>query len=129
MKRRLVLGAGLLALAAGAALAQRAAERYIPIGQSPGLSGKHTLIGTISAVDVKARTLTCTYATGTVTMRVTDSTQIWLDRSKDRLPNLTGTLADCIAGRTMEARYLNDERKAGAEAAWIKVQVSKAVAK
>jgi hypothetical protein len=131
MKRRSVLLGGLLALALGAtaAQAQRATERYIPIGRSPGLSGKRTVMGTIAAVNAKERTLTCAYASGTATMKVTDRTRIWLDRSKDKLPNLTGTLADCIVGRPMEARFLNDERKPGAEVDWIKVQVTKAEGK
>jgi hypothetical protein len=131
MKRHAVLlGCVLvLVLAATAAHAQRATERYVPIGRSPGLSGKRTVIGTVGAVNAKARTLTCAHATGTATVKVTDRTRIWLDRSKDKLPSIAGTLADFIVGRPMEVRYVNDERKPGAEADWIKVQVAKAEGK
>lgn len=38
--------------------AQEATERYIPLGQSPGVSGKLTSIGEIAEVDPRARTLT-----------------------------------------------------------------------
>ncbi len=37
-------------LLAGTAHAQQATEIYIPIGKSPGLSGKTTVIGTIENV-------------------------------------------------------------------------------
>jgi tetrahydromethanopterin S-methyltransferase subunit D len=110
-------------LTATAALAQRVTERYIPIGQSPGLSGKHTVIGTISAVDAKGRTLTCSHEAGTITMRVTDRTKVWLDRSKAKQSNLTGSFTDCMAGRRMEAKYVNNDRRPLAEVEWIKVQI------
>jgi hypothetical protein len=128
MRRLLALQcAALLAmLAATAAFAQRATERYIPIGQSPGLSGKHTVIGTISAVDVKGRTLTCSYETSTITMKVTDRTKIWLDKSKVKQANLAGSFTDCIVGRRMEAKYVDNDRRAGAEVEWIKVQIGEA---
>ena len=32
---------------------QKATERYIPIGQSPGLSGKYTYIGSIECIDAQ----------------------------------------------------------------------------
>jgi hypothetical protein len=125
MRRMLALlcGALLAVLAASAAFAQRATERYIPIGQSPGLSGKHTVIGTISAVDAKGRTLTCSYEAATITMKVTDRTKIWLDKSQVKQSNLAGSFTDCMAGRRMEAKYVNNDRRAGAEVEWIKVQV------
>jgi len=114
----------LLLLGATAALGQRLTEMYIPIGQSPGLSGKHTMIGTISAVDAKARRITCAYGSETATMQLTDRTRIWIDRSKARQPSLKGALSDCVVGRRMEARWVNDERKAGGEVEWIKVEVA-----
>lgn len=126
MTRRHLIRNGLaLALAALArpATAQRATERYIPIGRSPGLSGKWTVQGTIAAVDLPTRTLTCAYGPEKTTMKVGERTRIWLDRSLDGQTNLTGSFGDCITGRRMEARYVNDERKPGGEADWIKVEV------
>ena len=75
----------LLLAAATAAHGQRLTEMFIPIGESPGLSGKHTIIGTISAVDAKTRIITCVYGSETITAKVTDRTRIWLDRSKAKL--------------------------------------------
>ncbi|HET6921892.1 MAG TPA: hypothetical protein VFI16_01975 [Anaeromyxobacteraceae bacterium] len=117
-------GAILLLAGATAASAQRLTEMYIPIGKSPGLSGKHTLIGTISAVDATARRITCSGEAGSTTVQVTERTRIWLDRTPAKLANLKGTLSDCRVGRRMEAKYVNNERKPGAEAEWIKVEVS-----
>jgi hypothetical protein len=114
----------LLLAAATAAHGQRFTEMYIPIGQSPGLSGKHTVQGTISAVDAKSRMVTCVYGSETTTAKVTDRTHIWLDRSKAKLSSQKGALSDCVVGRRMEMRYVNDQHKAGAEAEWIKVEVA-----
>jgi hypothetical protein len=124
MTRRAIwtAGAALLLAGANAAFGQRLTEMYIPIGQSPGLSGKHTLIGTIGAVDAQSRLVTCAHDSGTATVQVTDRTRIWLDRSKAKLPNRKGTLADLVAGRRMEAKYVGNERKPGGEAEWIKVE-------
>jgi hypothetical protein len=112
----------LLLLGATAALGQRLTEMYIPIGKSPGLSGRHTMIGTISAVDAKARRITCAYGSETTTMQLTDRTRVWIDRSRAKLTSLNGTLSDCVVGRRMEARWVKDERKAGGEVEWIKVE-------
>jgi hypothetical protein len=108
---------------ASAAFGQRLTEMYIPIGQSPGLSGKYTLIGTVSAVDAQSRRITCAYEAGSTTVQVTERTRIWLDRSKAKLPSVKGTLSDCGVGRRMEAKYVNNERRPGGEAEWIKVEV------
>ncbi len=37
------------------AFAQKTTERYIPIGQSPGLSGEYTKIGNIEAVSARIK--------------------------------------------------------------------------
>jgi hypothetical protein len=121
--------AAMLLLGAGAAFGQRLTEMYIPIGQSPGLSGKRTVVGTISATDPKTRRITCAYGSETATMQITDRTRIWLDRSRAKLPSLTGALTDCIVGRRMEARYVNDERKPGGDVEWIKVEVTDTAAR
>jgi hypothetical protein len=98
-----------------------------PIGKSPPV--EHTLIGTISAVDATARRITCSGEAGSTTVQVTERTRIWLDRTPAKLPNLKGTLSDCRVGRRLEAKYVNNERTPGAEAEWIKVEVSAPEAK
>ena len=102
--------------------AQKATERFIPIGQSPGLSGKYTIVGTVSAVDVQDQVLSVTDALGSYSVKLTERTQIWLDRSKLQLTNLKGTPQDCREGVRVEIRYENDDRNRPAE--WIKVEVT-----
>ncbi len=106
--------------------AQRFTERYIPIGQSPGLSGKYTIVGTVDAVDMQRGTLTCTYLSGTIAARVDKATKIWIDRSKRKLTNLEGSLTDCKKGHLVEVKFRNNERRAGVVADWIKVEAAEA---
>jgi hypothetical protein len=114
-----LLGAGPLA-----ASAQEMTERYIPVGQSPGLSAKYTVIGTIQTVNPRERTVVITGPAGTWTAKITDRTKIWLDRSKLRLTNLKGTIADLRQGRTVEVKHESHERGVfSGPADWIKVQI------
>ena len=104
--------------------AQKTTERFIPIGQSPGLSGKFTLIGKIEAVDLQKKALTCADSTGSHIVKVTEQTPIWLDRSRLNQTNQTGTLTDCQKGRPVEVKFVDKERKEG-PAEWIKVGVGR----
>ncbi|HEX9652661.1 MAG TPA: hypothetical protein VGA99_03035 [bacterium] len=103
--------------------AQKATEIFIPIGKSPGLSGKSTSIGKIGSFDLQQKTLTVSDSTASYTVKITDETQIWLDRSSMKQSNKKGTLADLAAGARVEIKYVNNERKEGAMAEWIKVEV------
>ena len=96
---------------------QKQTERYIPLGQSPGLSGKATGIGLIEAVDAAARTITV----GGRTVAVTGATRIWLDRSRLKLTTLDGSFADLQRGRRVEV--MPDAATPGASALWIKVEM------
>ncbi|MFI5401569.1 MAG: hypothetical protein ACHQ1G_01435 [Planctomycetota bacterium] len=120
--RKAVFLLALLVVLAPEALGQRAAERYIPIGQSPGLSGKYTYMGRIGTVDAKGRTVGGKAWSATVT----EKTRIWLDRSKLGRSNGTGTFADLKAGAAVEVRYEGRERnKSTGRALWIKVEAAK----
>lgn len=100
---------------------QKATEQYIPIGQSPGLSGKHTYIGMISDTDPRALTITTADRTpGRRTLKITGKTRIWLDRSKLKLTNLSGSFADLQKGRRVEVKYADPERR---QAEWVKVEI------
>jgi len=100
------------------ASAQQATERYVPIGESPGLSGVATVMGTVEALDLPKRQLTLRAATGPRQVEVTDETRIWLDRTALGETNLAAELSDCRAGRTVEVKLA-----AGGEVAeWIKIQ-------
>jgi hypothetical protein len=104
-----------------AAHAQRATERYIPIGKSPGLSGKSTLMGEIRSVDAAAQTLVVGGANGERKARVTERTWIWLDRSGMRETNLAGTFTDLEAGRRVEIKFVGEGVE---DAEWIKIEMT-----
>ena len=100
---------------------QQATEMFIPIGQSPGLSNKETVIGTIESVDPGTRMVTVSNPSGAQTVGITDRTMIWLDRSDQNQPNQNGAIGDLQKGRKIEIKIRKGEPKAIAE--WIKVQV------
>jgi hypothetical protein len=101
---------------------QQATEMFIPIGQSPGLSGKGSLIGTLESVDPGKRMVTISSSLGAQTVGITDRTLIWLDRSQQKQPNQNGAINDLQKGRKVEVKLRKGDPKAVAE--WIKVQVS-----
>ena len=107
-----------------AALGQKASEIYVPIGQSPGLSGKHTLLGRVQSVDVGQRSMTVVDSAGSaVAVRADAKTMLWLDRSKLKLPNRKGDFSDCRNDMTVEVKYRNNDAQAAA-VEWIKVQAT-----
>lgn len=111
-----------LVLGAFYARAEKATELYIPIGQSPGLSGKYTVMGRIDQIDPQNQNLTMSGASGSYTVKMTERTFIYLDRSKAQLSNVYGTLADCNAGDLVEVKFEDNSRNKPIE--WIKVQKS-----
>ena len=123
-----VIGIGLLLWAGPVAvLGHEMTERYIPIGQSPGLSGKYTVIGTIQRVNARDRTVAISSTLGARTAKITERTKIWLDRSSLRLTNLKGTIADLHPGATVEVKPEGHAHGIfDGPADWIKVQVTAA---
>jgi len=112
----------LLVLGAFAAHAEKSTELYIPMGQSPGLSGAYTVLGNIDQVNLQNRTLKMSGASGSYTVKLTESTSIYLDWSKVKLTNTYGTLADCKVGDTVEVKFEDNSHNKPIE--WIKVQKS-----
>ena len=101
---------------------QQTTEKYIPVGQSPGVSGVSSYIGQIESADASNRTVTVSGPEGARTIRVTEETSIWLDRSELRLTNQTGSMADLRPGRRVEVKYVDEETYETAD--WIKVVVT-----
>ena len=101
--------------------AEKAAELYIPLAQSPGLSGSHNLIGRIDAVDYQNRSLTVIGTAGRFTVYTTEHTSIFLDKSKLRQTNRYGNFADIKPSIIVEVRFEADKRHRPAE--WIKLQI------
>ncbi len=121
MKRQ-VSGLGVLVAIlcwTSSAQAQMMTERYIPIGQSPGISGTYSYIGQVESVDTNNRTVTVRGQQGTRTINVTEKTWIWVDRSQQRQPNLRGAMSDLQPGRRVEVKYTDYQTKDTAD--WIKV--------
>jgi hypothetical protein len=107
---------------AATAGAQRTTEQYIPIGQSPGVSGVGSYIGPITAVDPQRRTFTVQDTTGPRTIKVVPGTRIWRDRSAERRSNEAGEMSDLQVGRRVEVKYLDDQTRDTAD--WVKVAVT-----
>jgi hypothetical protein len=103
------------------ASAQRETEMFIPIGQSPGISSKTSVIGTVETVNAAGRTVTVVGPTGSQTFAITEQTRIWVDRSLVKLTNQTGSLADLQKGRKVEVNPQPPGPQPLAD--WIKVQV------
>jgi hypothetical protein len=100
--------------------AQKTTEVYIPIGQSPGVSGKYSLMGRIDAVNMSDSTVTIKQdAGGKTTIRITAACAIYLDKSKLKLSNKKGYCADIKQGMMAEAKY--KDNKPGGPVEWIKV--------
>lgn len=120
-RRRIALLA-LLSTSAVAAWAQRGTEMFVPIAQSPGLSGKVTVIGTIESLNAAERSMTVKDAAGaSVKATMVDQTRQWLDRSALGQPARKATAADYRAGMTVELKFRNNDRAAGL-LEWIKLK-------
>jgi hypothetical protein len=103
---------------------QQTTEIYIPIGQSPGLSGKVTIIGTIGTVNPQTRMIAGTDPAGAWSAEVTERTKIWLDKSTMRQTNKTGSFADLRTGQRVEVKWVDSQRQGSGPADWIKIQVT-----
>lgn len=104
-------------LYSASAAAQQATEQYIPIGESPGLSGFETYIGEIRSVETAEHAFFVDGPDGVMRVAVTPETRIYLDRSGTGLSNGVGSYADCEAGSRVEVLISPD-----GTATWIKVK-------
>ncbi|MHC4415197.1 MAG: hypothetical protein ACYS0G_07935 [Planctomycetota bacterium] len=110
----------LLGFGAPFAHGQKATEMFIPIGRSPGLSGKYTIIGRLETVNPLDRVITIAGPAQTWRATATSRTLIWLDRSKFQLTNLYGDLEDLRQGLVVEVKYEDPKRRGSGTAEWIK---------
>ena len=124
MKLKIPKGIGMIVLlcwSISLAHGQAQTERFIPFGQSPGLSDKHTLIGVIEKVDIQTETIMVGGPSGFQTIKFTERTKIWLDRTPLKKTNLKGSAHDFRKGQRVEIKYKDLERKDFAD--WIKVEI------
>lgn len=114
-----------LAFAAATAtpvLAQRATEGYIPIGQSPGISGKTAMMGTIISIEGEMLTVASPAYPSPQRMRLLPASRIWVDRSAARQPNVAGAATDLRPGRRVEVKFTDSERRDAID--WVKVEAA-----
>ncbi len=122
MKRLSITLLLLLLVSATLVQAQRSTERYIPLGQSPGLSGKVTLIGLVATVDSAGSSLALQTPTGPRRFQLDDKTRLWLDQSAAKQPTLVATMADLRVGRRVEIKFGDGNNSGLAE--WIKIDAA-----
>jgi hypothetical protein len=103
--------------------AQRATELLIPIGQSPGVSGILSVIGTIASCDSAGGIVTVSTEKEQHTARLTEETKIYLDRSAAKKGGTLGSRSDCQKGRRIEVKYVYAGTTRTATAEWIKIQI------
>lgn len=122
MKQQPILLALLVLLAAqpSAVQAQQATERFIPLGASPGVSGKTAMMGTVVGYADGVLTLSSPAYPGPQRVRMAAATRIWLDRSTARQSNVPGSATDLRPGRRVEIRFVDPSRREVAE--WVKVE-------
>lgn len=124
LKRMTAIGTAIILVGVMSyAFAQKTTELYIPLGKSPGLSGKYTVVGTIEKVDYQNKTFTISTASGRYAVTVTDRTKLFLDRSKVKATNSHGNFADCKKGMMAEVRFEKDLRANPAQ--WVKLQIER----
>lgn len=111
----------LLLCSSGAAVAQKATEMFVPLGQSSGLSGKHTLMARVQAVDAGARSITLVQDSGATVVTLGAAVPVWIDRSKQQQSNSVGSLGDVKPGMLAEVKFVKNNRTSG-DAEWVKVQ-------
>jgi len=110
-----------LSLSFAVAEAQQTTEKFIPIGMSPGVSGKSSYQGSITAVDSAAKTFSMQTDGDNKIIGVAATTRIWLDRSKSRKSNLDGGFGALETGSTVEVLLdPGDPTKA----VWIKIEAN-----
>ncbi len=124
MNTRMVLVTAFILVLLGQSFAhgQHETERFIPIGQSPGASGKTTRIGSINAVDPRTHSFELVTPEGRYEVSVPEHTPIWLDRSRQKQTALTGGFQDLRAGRRVEVKYQDAER--ANRVGWIKIEIA-----
>lgn len=102
--------------------AQTMTEIYIPLGKSPGVSGKYSLIGRVESFNMLDSSLTIILNTGNrKNMIITSVCDIYLDKSKLRLSNKKGYCADIKKGLLVEAKYFDNKTDRPIE--WLKIQI------
>jgi hypothetical protein len=127
-----IAGLAFVGVAAAPATAQRISERYIPVGESPGVSGVSAVVGTVVSVDQLRGVMTVEVDGQNQRFVMTPRTSVWLDRSTERLENLDVGYDGLRIGDLVEVKRGDPEVTAAAAgttsqaaiADWIKIEAS-----
>ncbi len=111
----------LLIAATTACIAQKTTEIFIPIGQSPGVSGTETIYGHIQSLSLAESTCTVATPEGDKTVELIGDPVIYLDYSKLKKPNKYGEISDITVGCNVELKFLDNEKRDSID--WIKVEM------
>ena len=116
---RIAVAVAILLVGSACVQAQKSTEVFIPIGKSPGVSGKYSVMGKVDQLRYTDSTLTIQEPSGFKSIRVNSSTEIYLDKSRLKQSNKMGSWSDVKSGLTAEVKYTDN--KPGAPAEWIKL--------
>jgi hypothetical protein len=86
------------------------------------VSDKYSVIGEIDQYAADAKTLSVAAPSGKQTMKLSDETKIWLDRTNIKQVNIRGNFSDLRKGRQVEVKYKDPDQQTTAE--WIKIQIT-----
>jgi hypothetical protein len=101
----------------GSVYSQQSTERYIPIGESPGVVDEETVVGEINDVDYETRSMQVRDSEGLKTVRMIASTRYYLDRTHYKRSNQSATVQDCRVGRKVEVKFYAD-----GTVDWVKIE-------
>ena len=118
--RRTIILATILFLFSRETYAQKETEVFIPLGKSPGVSGKYSIIGRVETVNASDSIITIRQDASIKTIKITAATEIYLDRSKQKLTSRKCSFAECKPGLMTEVKYKDNKPDSSIE--WLKVQ-------
>jgi hypothetical protein len=100
---------------------QKTTEMFIPIGQSPGVSGTQSVFGHIQSLSLAESTCTVATSEGDKTVELIGDPVIYLDYSKLNKPNKYGEISDITVGCNVELKFLDNEKRDSLD--WIKIEM------
>ena len=101
--------------------AQKETEVFIPLGKSPGVSNKYSVIGKVETVNINDSVITITQDANIKTCKINSRTEVYLDKSNLKLTNTKGSFADIKKGQLVEAKYKDNKPSDVIE--WFKVKI------
>jgi hypothetical protein len=101
--------------------AQKETEVFIPLGKSPGVSNKYSVIGKVETVNINDSIITIAQDANIKTCKINSRTEVYIDKSKLKLTNTKGSFADIKKGQMVEAKYKDNKPSDVIE--WLKVKI------